>query len=370
METPKLQSPKTALSWDGLQPVYVTTLHKSPTPTPAPAPSFVLAGSFYRFINPAYAEFLKSLDIDIERDLKFELKGFKAYSCKTQGCGVDGVFLPIVSCGRYHPHVSHRHASRCVARVMEKIEFIEKHAPATHLIKLDLTVPGWVSKRMHSDDLRLIRRAVNVFLKKLAPMLFHQKSSVGGFYGVHIWKTTKPLEPHLHVHLNLLNVAYNAKDKTFHRFKPLIDHRKVKAAWREALRSVGMWDDPSPSSLPDCYVGYVALASRVRLMGRIRYVFRKPITDLNKNICNCDTSQADPAWVGHVLNYTPRQVFVGWAVSLKRFGFHSSNSILPRCPCCGVPLEYDGRITEIPPEVPWFSIDQGGGLVQVAGVMT
>ncbi|GAH91376.1 unnamed protein product, partial [marine sediment metagenome] len=143
-------------------------------------------------------------------------------------------------------------------------------------------------------------------------------------------------------------------------------HYKVKVAWRESLRAVGMWDNPLPSFLPTCKAGYIKLSDRPRLIHRIRYVFRKPVVDINKSIDNCDTSHVDPIWARYLLDYTPRQVCVGWAVNLKRFGFHSSNSILERCPCCGTVLEYVGRFREIPPEIPWFSIDQGGGLVEVA----
>ncbi|GAI32625.1 unnamed protein product, partial [marine sediment metagenome] len=138
-------------AWGGLQPVYVTTLLKSP------APSFVLAGPVRKFVNPAYADLLKSIDIDPAVALKFELNGFKAYSCPNARCGVGGVFIPIISCGRYHPHVSQRHASRCVARVMEKVNFIQEHTPADYLIKLDLTLPGWVSKSLRPGDLKLLR---------------------------------------------------------------------------------------------------------------------------------------------------------------------------------------------------------------------
>lgn len=349
-----------ATTWGGLQPVYVTTVLKSP------APSFVLSRSVSKFVNPAYADFLGSINIDTKKALKFELLGFKAYSCPNKECGVGGIFLPVISCGRYHPHVSNRHSSRCVARAMEKIEFIEEHTPADYLIKLDLTVPGWVSKSLCPGDLKLLRLAVNIFLRLLAvPRVNRHSSELGGFYSIHTWKTTKPLEPHLHVHLNVFSVAYNRKDKTFHRFKPLLDHLAVKHAWRKSLRSVGLWDNPVKSALPDCHLGYIKLADRVRLMSRIRYIFRKPIVDMNKNIGNCDTSHVDPVWARALLDYTPRQVFVGWAVNLKRFGFKcSSKSVSPLCPCCGTWLEFEYRLKEIPPDIPWFTIDQGGGLVE------
>jgi len=346
-------------SWGGLQPVYVTRVAKSP------APSFVLSAPFCRSINPRYAELLRAIDISPEYTLKFELLGFKAYSCKTKKCGVGGVFLPIVSCGCYHPHVSNRHTSRCVAQLMEKINFLEKHTPTDYLLKLDLTLPAWVSKRKNPADLKLLRKAVNIFLKKLSSLLFHHKSQLGGFYAIHIWKTTKPLEPHLHVHLNLLNVAYNSKQKTFHRFKPFLNHHSVKVAWRNSLRSVGLWDNPVASFLPDCHIGFIKLCDRPRVAHRIRYVFRKPIVDLNSNIGNCDLSNPDSNWAHYLLKYTPRQVCVGWMVALKRFDFVSSKSLSPICPCCGNFLHYEYRLKAIPPDIPWFTIDPGGGFVKV-----
>ncbi|GAI38710.1 unnamed protein product, partial [marine sediment metagenome] len=164
----------------------------------------------------------------------------------------------------------------------------------------------------------------------------------------------------------LLNVAYHPRQKAFHRFKPFVDHYKVKIAWRASLSSVGLWDSPLASFLPDCHVGYIKLSHKEKVVSRISYVFRKPIVDINKNIDSCDTTHVDPVWIRSLLDYTPRQVFTGWAVSLKRFGFNSSKSILPTCPCCGEFLVYEYRLREIPPEIPWFTIDQGGGLVEIA----
>ncbi|GAI19242.1 unnamed protein product, partial [marine sediment metagenome] len=48
-------------TWGGLQPVYVTTVLKSP------APSFVLSRTVHKFVNPAYADFLRSIDIDTDK---------------------------------------------------------------------------------------------------------------------------------------------------------------------------------------------------------------------------------------------------------------------------------------------------------------
>jgi len=345
--------------WGGLKPVYVTQISK-----------FVFAGSFYRDVNLIYARFLERLGIDPEKALRFELRGFKTYECMSKyrdggsrWCGVDSIHIPIVECGSYHPHVSHRHVCRVVSQLMERIEFIEDHTPADYLIKLDLTVPGWVSKSLRPDDLKRIRLAIRIFLEKLQPLLFHHKSRLGGFYTIHVWKTTKPLDPHLHVHFNLLNVAWNPQSKTFHRFKPWISEQCVKRAWRDALKSVGFWDDPCDTHYPDCHVGYFRLADRSRLVHRIKYCFRKPLVDLNEFIGNCDLSRVDQAWARYLLHYTPRRFYAGWMLRLGKFGFNSSKLGSLRCPICGDVLRFLGFQPEVSPDVPWLTLDRRGNLV-------
>lgn len=345
----------------GGEPVYVTIQSQIVGDSP-----FVLASSFYRDLNPLYVDFIRSLDVDPEKALKFDIHGFKHYSCSNNSCWVGSVYCPIVTCGRYHPHASSRHTSRCVARIMEKVEFVEKHTPADYLIGIDLTCPAWVSRSKRYGDLKKLRKAVNLFLKNLHRELFRDhKSQLGGFYGIHVWKTSKPIEPHYHVHLNLFNVGYNRNDKMFHRFKPFISEHRVKLAWKKSLVAVGLWNLVSEPELPDAWVHFIKLSDRGRVAHRIRYVFRKPIVDLNEHIGNCDLSDLDNVWVRFLLGYTPRQTFVGFATSLKRFGFNSNKSCLPRCPICGGKLRLVDMVSEIPPDIRWFSLDRAGKLVEI-----
>lgn len=294
-------------------------------------------------LNAPYVQFLKDLGYDVDRDLSFNFHGYHKHTCENEKCHVEDVFTPVITCGRYHPHTSFKHVSRVVGRVMDKVRFVQKNAPASYLINLDLTCPSWVSA--HARDpptLKLLRRAINRFLSNLRKECFHEKKSqLGGFYCVHIWATANPLKKHLHVHLSIFNVAFNPHEKVFHRFKPMLDHLKIKRAWRKSLQSVGLWDNPLDSDLPDCHVYYLNLSDAPRLIHRLRYVFRKPITDLNQNLTFEKINGFDEAWAVQLLNFTPRQVQIGFMLKLKALGYVCSRSFSELCPACGEPMRLD-----------------------------
>ena len=293
--------------------------------------------------TPPYVAFLKVLGYDPDCDLSFKFLGYHRYTCENPKCHIEDIFFPVIRCGRYHPHRSFKHVSRVVGRVMDKVRFVQKYAPADCLINLDLTCPAWVSERAEDPSIiTRLRRAVNRFLTNLRKECFYdKKSQLGGFYCVHTWATTHPLNKHLHVHLSIFNVAFNSREKTFHRFKPMLDHLKIKRAWRKSLRSAGFWDSPDESSLPDCYARYVKLSDAPRLIHRLRYVFRKPITDLNRNLTKENTTGFDDVWAIRLLNFTPRQVQLGFMLKLKALGYVCSKSFSELCPACGQPMRLD-----------------------------
>ena len=294
-------------------------------------------------LNAPYVRFLKDLGYDVERDLSFKFRGYHKHTCENEKCHVEDVFTPVICCGRYHPHRSFKHVSRVVGRVMDKVRFVQKHSPADCLINLDLTCPAWISDRVGCPSiLARLRKAVNRFLTNLRKECFHEKKSqLGGFYCVHTWATNAPLTKHLHVHLSIFNVAFNLREKMFHRFTPMLDHLKIKRAWQKSLRSVGLWDNPLPNDLPDCYASYLKLTDAPRLIHRLRYVFRKPITDLNRTLTFENTNGFDDAWAVALLNFTPRQVQIGFMLKLKALGYVCRKSFSELCPACGEPMRLD-----------------------------
>ena len=322
------------LTWGGAKPRLCSRLPKS----------FCWDGDYASLKpKPPYVQFLTDLGLNVDYCLSFQFHGYYRYTCLNERCYIEDVYLPVITCGPYHPHNSFKHVSRVVGRVMDKVRFVQKNTPADYLINLDLTCPAWVSenagdRRVHKS----LRKAVNRFLVELRKELFHdKKSQLGGIYAVHTWATKTPLKKHLHVHLMIFNVAYTPRENEFYRFRPVINHGAVKRAWRKSLMSVGLWDNPNNNDLPDCYIHYFKLSDVPCLIHRLRYVFRKPITDLNRNLTFDQINGFDTAWAMKLLNYTPRQVQIGFMLKLKKLGYVCSKSFTELCPVCGQPMRLD-----------------------------
>ncbi|MBA7695272.1 hypothetical protein ES703_103894 [subsurface metagenome] len=348
-----------------------------------PATSFCWDQDYSRLeISPRFRRLVEGFDTsnpirDPAKTLKFTFKGYYHYVCQNRSCPLVDAYLPAIDCGRYHPHRSFKHVSRCAGRVMDQIEFLEKKLEAQrdptvkidYLICLDLTCPKEVSDHVqNSYTIKHLRLAVNRFIECLRVLLSHGKrrfSRLGGFYTIHIWATNNPLEPHLHVHLQLLNVAFNGKKRRFYRFSPMISHSHVKQAWKRALKFEGLWHDLTENSLPDCYLHYVRLKDRARVIHRLRYIFRKPIVDLNIHLDPGDLHDLDPGWIRTLLDYTPRRVKIGFMTNLKRLGYLCPKSFSERCPFCGGSLKKVGFSPGNLPLLPHFIRDRGGGWFQV-----
>ena len=342
-------------TWGGLQPVYVTTNLKS----------FCWEFDYSKLkISETFELLLRLIDMDPTISLSFRFRGYTHYICQNPNCGVQDLYLPVIESGTYHPYRSWKHTSRCVNHVMNQIEFLEKNSNVDYLICLDLTCPGEISKLvMDPAIIKRLRRAVNLFIENLRVLLFHEKRSrLGGFYSIHIWKTSKPLDPHLHVHLQLFNVAYNSRENSFYRFKPMLSHLYVKQAWRDALRSQGLWDDPLEQAFPDCHLHYLKLQDRERLIHRLRYVFRRPLIDLNTTLTHVPPDP-NPVWVRYLLDYVPRRVKIGFMANLKRMGFICYKSFFERCPICGGILRALEFVPGNLPDVPHFIHDRSGSWV-------
>ncbi|GAH92140.1 unnamed protein product [marine sediment metagenome] len=326
----------------------------------------------------AFSNMERLMSLDKDR-LKFEFRGYRTCNCFNKKCPIETVRLPVIVCGRYHPYASVKHSARSLARALDQIKFVEKRSGSDYMICLDLTCPKDVSSRLPDDKIiKRVRRAVSDLTRKLQARLSHgahKNSRLGGFYTIHVWATRRPLEPHLHVHLQLFNVAYNSKEKRFHRFKPSVDHVLVKRTWRDALKARGLWSDPTEASLPSCHVRYVRLkdyfrtsdgasgerVGRRRLIHRLKYISRKPIVDLNANLTPDQLEGPhNPAWVRYLLDYTPRHVKIGFMRDLKALGHVCRKSFLPPCPICGEDLTKGQFVAGNCPGLPHFILKRDG----------
>lgn len=357
-----------ASPWGGLQPVYVHTLPKSLKA------DFALDGDYTRF---EVSEDLRRLGSRLELSpavFSFTFQGYKAYECQNKTCGVNRVYLPMVSTGVYHPYLSVKHSGRCVAQTLDVLDFVRDNTPADYASFICLTAPAWVSAGLlDNNTLPRFRRAVSGFLELLRGRLFSsKKSKLGAIFAVHTWSSKHPLEKHLHAHLILPNVAYGSNKKEFYRFKPLIDAAVVKECWREALRGVGLWDSNLPSGdLPDVHLQYVSLnpfdfEERCRLVHHIKYIFRLPLADLNENLELGDIEAFDDRFARFLFNYTTRRHRLGWLTNLKRFNggpvCRKSNS--QPCPLCGSEMIYLGRVRSNLPDILHVFRDRTGEWAQ------
>lgn len=356
-------------SWGGLQPVYVHLLPKPLMPT------FAQDGDYTRF---DVSDDLRRLGarLDLPPDVfSSTFEGYKLFECLNENCGLDRVYLPMVSTGIYHPYRSSKHSGRCVAQALDVLDFIVGISPADYVQFICLTAPGWVSKDLLDyDTMGRFKKAIGYFLEDLHHRLFpRQRSKFGALFAVHTWRSTTPLVPHLHAHLVLPNVAYNSDEKKFYRFNPRLDAEVVKECWREALIRVGFWDRVDVE-LPDVHLQYVSLnpfdsEERAQLVHHVRYIFRLPLADLNERLAREDVEalDLDIRFARYLLDYTTRRHRWGWMTNLKRFNggpiCRKSNS--QPCPVCGSELRYLGYVRSNLPDVDHFFRDRTGEWVGI-----
>lgn len=360
-----------AETWGGLQPVYVH-------PSPNHVKTFAWDADYSRLsVSTAYRNLvLKRLQYATDT-LRGEFNGYTLHECRNDKCEVRTIYLPMIDTGSFHPYRSFKHSDRALGQALNILDWIHYNTPASFTQFICLTAPGWVSKDlMDHDTIGRFERAVSDFLKRLHSVLFpNKKSKLGGLFVIHPWRSKHPLEKHLHAHLILPCVAFNSNDpqptvydnvdRRFHRFKPFINEDTAKRCWRGALIRVGLWDPMDPS-LPDVHLDYVHLSplsnDRPRLVHHLRYVFRLPLTDLNKYLEQADIERLDldERFTRFLLHYTTRRHRLGWLCNLKRFGFVSHKSSKPRCPICGQEMVKIGTIRSNLPRVAHYFRERSG----------
>ena len=257
--------------WGGLQPVIVHSLRNS-----TKSKTFCWDGDLTRLqVSEPLEKLFKWLNVPANQ-YRFDFRGYVAWDCLAENCEAERVYLPMANCGIHHPWTSFKHVSRCAARIIEQLEFLEQHSNLDYLSHVVLTAPDFVSEylggphvihkkergvwvRKERDLLEDFRGAVRYFIKLLGRRLFpHHPAVLGGWFGLHVWSSSHPLTKHLHAHLLMPNVSYNTKEKTFYRFSPHVDDRTrrlIRECWREALIKFAMWDHAVPDDfLPDASI--------------------------------------------------------------------------------------------------------------------
>jgi hypothetical protein len=343
---------------------------------------FILTNWYSRIkIGELYPKLLKMLGYDINQVLHYEVIAYKHFYCDNENCEVKDFYIPMVKAGKYHIYQSFKHCERVVAQIMDKLEALRQKFDFDYVIAIDLTYPKEISLKLlnpveREEILKKNKKAVKLFREELHRFLFPDKNSkLGLIYTPHIWRTRRPLEPHLHNHIIMPNIAIEEVkvkigdeekiEVIAHRFKPFIKEEFLRELWKVVLIKCGLWNNSNKKA--DIHIRYIKATDKGRLAHRIRYMFRMPIIDLNEYLKNEDLEEGSfekvKDFANFLINYTPRRHNLGWLTNLKKMNVEPCRKSISRneylCPKCGNKARYLGyaSIEEVK-DLPKFWIDR------------
>ncbi|KXB04508.1 hypothetical protein AKJ49_02040 [candidate division MSBL1 archaeon SCGC-AAA382A03] len=345
-------------------------------------------------LNDAYVELMDLLDVDHD-DLRCVFNGYSEYEHVDYGgvnCPVDKIYKPMLDVGQYHIQRSYEHRNRSGDRALDRLSYLKEEVEdqgkkMDYLIFIDLTTPEFVSKKLLDPELRDdvledFREAVGEFFRRLYDDKFSDGSGeFAPMRTIHTWSSKSPLKPHLHTHTVMPNVAIQTVKQRwehpagesvpelekeaylYHRFKPMLDDKRVKRVWRDVLRDYGFWEAEDGDGLPDVYLQYIrfrgdgrvaskeARRDNGRIHHKLSYMCRLPLEDLNENLEEEDLVGVYEEWMEWLINYTTVRANLGFAHDLNRIGYNSNKSIPVRCPICQSKLSYNRKIVDNLPDV-------------------
>lgn len=308
-------------------------------------------------------------------------------------CPVKTIYKPALSVGKYHPQRSRQHRARSSDRAFDRFKHVQnicrqQRVKFDYLRFIVVTAPKAVSEQLPDPKLcSEFRAAVREFFHLLETELYRGQGLVG-MRTIHIWGSEHPLEKHLHSHMVIGNVVYDSSFERwekphpyalrpdllelgkFHRVNPFIAEKKLKEIWRTVLRNHDWWDK-NDNSLPVVHISNVKfwgdaassdggnyadslrrrIADTHKIRHRLSYMTRCPIEDINENLDSEWKSGFDEKFAWTLLCYTTSRSNLGFAANLKRTGYHSNISLLPKCPICGAELFKVGRVYSNLPDI-------------------
>lgn len=199
-----------------------------------------------------------------------------------------------------------------------------------YLYGLDLTFPksfseGWLTDQEDREEVaESCLRALISRLKSMLPeglaVFSEEDVKLGVSRNLHTWATKTPLSPHLHFHVNFPNVALIDGDLV--RWTPktgdgyALDADDVREMWREVLAEHGV--EVGDSS--NIHLQLMPLDKKGKLLNRIKYCARKPVTDLWTYFRNSsqELTERDLGMVRKLLDHDNRRVNYGFMTYLSR----------------------------------------------------
>lgn len=302
---------------------------------------------------------------------------------------IDGFGREKNTLGQFNPYKSFKVSMSTVSRTMRLLEALDLE----FVYSLVLTFPKEISNQYletpepYKIDIRL-KKCFKEFVKWL-------RSTCGGQIGLnanlHIWSSMKPLNPHSHFHVLLLDRIIQ-KDGKEDQIKPFWfmkqnDRTKkweettllssIKKKWTEIVNS----EFETQYQTIDLRIEFVELKKKDgsqnetghrKLINKLKYNRRRPISDIslyylfNRFSCN----EIDDEFAEHLVHYKNKTSIFGYWNRMKK---HVKKSIEidkdVRCPICDEPLIYVsfcGR-NQLPKDIRRLFVDRSGRFWEVSG---
>ena len=273
-----------------------------------------------------FVEFIQKLldydEVSAKIITSAEIEGFYKVFCEE---GRHIVYYPKISnMGKLNPYRKHktakRSSSRLVKQLLELAGYLQnKIRKGIYVIALELTFPKEFSYKLLDDFYGTIETAKACFkdfyewLK--STKLRDKNEELGLSANLHLWSTKNPFEPHIHFHLNWINLIWKRDEEKFIRFSPKVDVDKIQEVWKEILQRHGI---DTPANV-DVHIRFIPIKgdwkSKNDLFRRFRYCQRSVILDFcrffEENEFD-DSLLSNKEYLLNLIFYVNRRVNYGW----------------------------------------------------------
>jgi hypothetical protein len=285
-------------------------------------------------INPpkGFVEFIQKLldydEVSAQIITSAEVEGFYKVFCEE---GRHIVYYPKISnMGKLNPYRKHKIAKRSSSRIVKSLlklaEFLQdKIRKGVYLICLELTFPKEFSYQLLDDFYGTIEGAKACFkdfyswLK--SSKLRDKNEELGLSANLHLWSTKNPFEPHIHFHINIVNLIWNRAEEKFIRFNPKLDVDELQRVWKDILHKHGI---ETPANV-DVHVRFIQICNKWEnkndLFRRFRYCQRSVILDFCRYFEENEFDESllsNKEYLLNLISYVNRRIQYGWLRYINR----------------------------------------------------
>ncbi len=312
--------------------------------------------------------------------------------------------------GRLHPLKKHSDAKRYSALKLEQfsaiadavrqkgvvsyrkfdevLSVVKQEKRDLALIWMVFTIPDVISEYLVKEGVKkareimrkavrsALRRFLRKYLKKHENVPYDGDFKEGGVMNVHIWSSSQPIKPHLHVHVALWNfVVWNGKYVRFSPYFPKEWMAELRELWKKEffryLRKAGFGtylDTEYCNVLDDTYeffniytqYNWFKEENYGKILHHLRYNARKAVIDINEFFYSGvefdDLTDEQKEWLGFLIQYSNRTGNFGFMNNWRKVFSVSKERVVEflerlktehyeYCPICKRRLEKVGVVT-------------------------